>query len=521
MNALHLVRATGTIFAFTIVYLAMSFELGIVVVSTLALFCFLLGTFIPSLFTSVLSESPMEQANSETQAMQSAGDRIATQSSEIAIGSANVSHFVDKLASLFDAQVDSSKQIAERIGTIESANQSIIELSHEALVNISDSYSDSNDSVSLLQKVSSQQVELQSQIQDTNTLLLSLRENANDIGSIVETINQLADQTNMLALNAAIEAARAGEQGRGFAVVADEVRNLAKRTTEATQGIESVLEDITKGSNASVNAIDKVATAGNTMADYVSQAADRASKSASTSMLAKESMDKLSTCVQTTEELNSGISVNAQNLFVSTQSLKHELSDVSDKVLALCHQTEGIFRSLNSFELDNRNAQVQKIAIEAASRIGRLFESSIEAGTLTESALFDTQYIVIPDTNPVKHSTRFDKFTDDALPAIQEPILQHHEFIIYAGAVDRNGYFPTHNKCFSKPLTGDYEQDLVGNRTKRIFDDYTGSRCGSNTEVFLLQTYKRDTGEVMHDLSAPIYVNAKHWGGFRIGYKAS
>jgi methyl-accepting chemotaxis protein len=69
-------------------------------------------------------------------------------------------------------------------------------------------------------------------------------------------------------------------------------------------------------------------------------------------------------------------------------------------------------------------------------------------------------------------------------------------------------------------MTGNYDQNLANSRTKSIFDDYTGARCGSNTQSFLLQTYKRDTGEVMHDLSAPIYVNGKHWGGFRIGYQA-
>jgi methyl-accepting chemotaxis protein len=63
--------------------------------------------------------------------------------------------------------------------------------------------------------------------------------------------------------------------------------------------------------------------------------------------------------------------------------------------------------------------------------------------------------------------------------------------------------------------------DIVNNRTKRIFSDRTGKRCGSNTQPFLLQTYKRDTGEVMHDLSAPIYVNGQHWGGFRIGYRSA
>ena len=106
------------------------------------------------------------------------------------------------------------------------------------------------------------------------------------------------------------------------------------------------------------------------------------------------------------------------------------------------------------------------------------------------------------------------------LPDIQEPILSE-ECILYAGAVDNNGYFPTHNKCFSQPLTGNYDTDIVKNRTKRIFDDPTGSRCGNHDKNFLIQTYKRDTGEIVHDLSVPIYINDKQWGGFRIGYKST
>ena len=107
------------------------------------------------------------------------------------------------------------------------------------------------------------------------------------------------------------------------------------------------------------------------------------------------------------------------------------------------------------------------------------------------------------------------------MPALQEALLASMPQLAYCGAVDDNGYFPTHNKKFSQPLTGDYATDIVNNRTKRIFNDRTGARCGSNTKAFLLQTYKRDTGEVMHDLSAPIYVDGRHWGGFRVGYRSS
>ena len=85
-------------------------------------------------------------------------------------------------------------------------------------------------------------------------------------------------------------------------------------------------------------------------------------------------------------------------------------------------------------------------------------------------------------------------------------------------ALDINGYIPTHNTIYSKPLTGDYETDLVGNRTKRIFSDPVGLVAVQNTQPFLWQTYKRDTGETLWDISSPIMVNGRHWGGFRVGF---
>jgi methyl-accepting chemotaxis protein len=61
---------------------------------------------------------------------------------------------------------------------------------------------------------------------------------------------------------------------------------------------------------------------------------------------------------------------------------------------------------------------------------------------------------------------------------------------------------------------------LVGNRTKRIFDDTTGIKAATNKDKpFLLQSYRRDTGEIMHDISVPVYVFGKHWGAVRIGFK--
>lgn len=448
------------------------------------------------------------------------GENIAASTSRIAIGGANVSHFTDKLTHMFNQQVDDTQQIAERVEVLESGNVELLNAAQHAQNSIGQSDKETNRSNELLQEAMVQQSSLNEQISLSTTSLGNLKIKADSIGHIVTTINQLADQTNMLALNAAIEAARAGEQGRGFAVVADEVRELAKKTTDATQSIEKVLEEISYATGDSVKAIDAVSLSGQKMADLVKETSGVVSKSADSAYEAKAAMEQVHRTVKEHNETNQGISQNVRKLHSSTQELESDLSEVSKKVLSLCNQTEDIFRQLHVFSLDNRNSLIRDIALAAAENVGDLFADAIVSGQIAEHALFDSQYKEIPNTNPVKFTTMFDKFTDQVLPAIQEPILHGHPYIIYAGAVDRKGYFPTHNKKFSKPMTGNYEQDLANSRTKRMFNDYTGARCGSSTQSFLLQTYKRDTGEVMHDLSAPIYVNGKHWGGFRIGYQA-
>lgn len=356
-------------------------------------------------------------------------------------------------------------------------------------------------------------------VSDVANQLLKLQSNADDIQRITDVIKSVAEQTNLLALNAAIEAARAGEQGRGFAVVADEVRALAGKTSGATRDIASMLSGIHEQSQNAVTLMTRLQDSSDLVKQELNQVAvvfDSISGE----------IDKSSTALGSLEDAGVGLEKAIVTISQSINSINNALaaieqksSTISERALEVSHETEVIYSDLALVSDNVFFAPILREAQEAAAKIGHLFEQAIAKGTLTQEQIFSQAYKPIPNTNPQKFHTPYDNFTDQYFPDIQEPILNRHSNVMYAGGVDLNGYYPTHNKKFSQPLTGNYEKDLLQNRTKRIFSDRTGSRAGSNSKPMLLQTYKRDTGEVMHDLSVPIMVNGRHWGGFRIGFK--
>ncbi|NJD91870.1 MAG: HAMP domain-containing protein [Geobacter sp.] len=156
-------------------------------------------------------------------------------------------------------------------------------------------------------------------------------------------------------------------------------------------------------------------------------------------------------------------------------------------------------------------------AMTGAKMMEQLLEEQIRNGRFTVDEVFDVNYQPIPNTDPQKYHTKYDSYLDKTILEIEDEYLKDEQ-VVFAVLVDRNGYLPTHNTKYSKPLTGDKEKDKVGNRTKRLFNDPVGLAAAKNEKDLLKQVYARDTGEKMWDISAPVMVNGKHWGGFRIGF---
>ena len=179
----------------------------------------------------------------------------------------------------------------------------------------------------------------------------------------------------------------------------------------------------------------------------------------------------------------------------------------------------GIRRIISSENMTPLDRKILHLAKAAAKECSQALERAIEKGIKTEEEIFSTFYFpILPLTSPPTFSTFYDDYTDEIITPIEDRYLEKDKSIVFVVLVDRNGYLPSHNTKFSQPRTGNLELDIKRNRTKRIFNDVTGFCAAKNLKEFLFQIYRRDTGEIMADLSVPVLVKGRHWGALRIGF---
>ena len=358
----------------------------------------------------------------------------------VATSSGEVSHAAQMLDSITKNMRTGIDQAAAEIHSVAIASEEMSSTSLEIARNCASAakVSDTANSMSISgEAIIRETIEVMDRINDavreSSATIEQLGSKSDEIGEVINLINDIADQTNLLALNAAIEAARAGEHGRGFAVVADEVRKLAEKTTDATKGIGKTIKAMQEGAKHAVDAMEKGVK-------EVKLGAEEAKKSG-------DALKGILKQVGTVTAEVGQIAVAAEEQNTTTNEIAHNIQKIS-----------GIISETVNGITDNANAasRLADLSINLQKMVGKFkLVTETEAQILVEQAYdyvkaFGKEKAIIEFNNPIGKFVKGELyvFAQD----LKGTILAH---AFNAGLVHKNNYDmkDAQGKLFVKEMT--------------------------------------------------------------------
>lgn len=449
-------------------------------------------------------------------------DQLAETATRLGYRIVGLAGGLDEIEAGSRRQVESLFTVRRCAGEVISANTQVCEAAETLTAASQGALAQVESSSQQVREAAEQTQELAAWVQSLDTRMGSVEETLKAVQSSNEEIAAIASQVNILAINAKIEAARAGDAGRGFAVVAEAINELSQKTAGAAEGISGNIRSLS---------------------DWVTTLREEAEGSAGRAARVRSESDQLDTSLEQIAQGVRQVSGDAGHIARNAEEVRRaiagfepgfaaigsaiedgatQIRDLHDKTEGLIDMSEGLMQASVAAGGASTQARFIDYAQTTAAEIVELFETALQRGQIDEAQLFSEDYRPVPGTNPEQVLAPFTALTDALLPPLLERALEFDASVVFCAAVDRNGYLPTHNRRFSQPQGQDVAWNAANSRNRRIFDDRVGLKAGRNTAPFLLQVYRRDMGggqfTMMNDLSAPIRVKGRHWGGLRLAY---
>ncbi|KEA63630.1 putative methyl-accepting chemotaxis protein IV [Marinobacterium lacunae] len=435
----------------------------------------------------------------------------------VSLGAAQLQLNINKVQ---QAALTQSNQASLVFQASEEATQAINEIaSHTQLIAQRNEHNlqEINTSNTELSRIRAQVKAIGEEVANFQQIVARLSTNSEQVINVLAMVQGFSEQTNLLALNASIEAARAGDAGRGFAVVADEVRNLSLKVSDATQQIDKSISEMGA-------LVESTRTGSNTIMDHVrdtdtfiSHTHGKFSELLNDFDTLNSQLSEISAAVEQLSYANSTTHDNISSINQLADSIRDEIEISARHSQTLEGATEEMQELLSNFRIgfggfENIIGTARDWAKEVERELQKLADSGHD--------LFDHHYRrTNPNQLPEKYDTRYVSAYERVMQPLFDRFIQERPEFVIASAFDINGYLPAHNSKVSRPLTGDLDTDNALSRHRRLYNaNRAEKRRASNTAPFLLQTFIRDTGEILNSISVPLYVSGRHWGNFCTGF---
>lgn len=457
---------------------------------------------------------------------ENAGDRLSQLSktaSTLGREIVDIAGFLDQLESESDAQLMALASVREGSTRVAEANAAVLQSAGQVSQSAQDALTNVRESTGFVSETSNLAIDLAQWVQQINDHSTEVRDMLEEVKTSNEQIATIAAQVNMLAINAKIEAARAGEAGKGFAVVADAINALSQNTSKAANDITGTVGSLSnwvarlsEGAAKSAIKAEALLERGDATDRALVTIEEQVAASQDQTGVIREEAGRANEAVQSFTPFIASIDASFKS---NTEGVKV----AHTRVEKLIDRSEKMVQDSVAMGGSTEDGPMILHVQDIAGQMSQALTQAVDNGRISMRDLFDETYVPINGSDPVQVTTRFLRLTDQLFPPLQEPASQIDNRVVFCAAVDRNGYLPTHNLKFSHPLSSDPDWNMAHCRNRRIFDDRVGLKAGRNQEPFLLQVYRRDMGggtfAMMKDLSAPITVKGRHWGGLRLAYK--